>query len=668
LFSHDHRLLAASSKNPLSKHTVAATVKGRSGLRPQPARPRLIALSHHLTQLTGLVGLILTMGLLSSCATTTPTQSLPPIQTPANLEQASPSQLLALARTAAPRTAAVLYLNAAWSLLEGAQLASPEQPVEAEPATEPSELPAEPDPAASRSRDLAAAVAAYRAIEPGWLAPDRLPDYQLLAARVAVLEGNLPAALSAMRQVPAQARGSERARFAQSGICALQGDYDCALAQLLAEGGEQNLSHNELIWQYLDADAVQTPAGGTVMEPPLLAGWRALHRVATESFSIIEASAGTREWLAANPDHPAALAPPAAVAALAEYQPESYHVALLLPLSGPVALAGEAVRDGFIGASLLAGRNERFRLSVYDTAADPLPLLYERVLEDNVDLIVGPLRKEVATALNDLSAAIPVLLLNYLDPESEPGAQLSQFGLAIEDEAATIADRLASDGIQTALLFHNYEDWSMRARRTLVESASGDLTVQPFTDMRTITEAVGSAMHVAGSQARRDELAAMLGVELEFLPRARGDVDAVVALIDNQEANALVPALRFHFANHLPVYASSQVARRSRSDRLEELNGFRISELPWFVEGNPLYATMRRAFALDSNPYASLVALGVDAFRLSDRLQLPGARSGFSISGSTGALTFGADGRVSRQLVWARVLNGRLSPDLAVAP
>ena len=91
-----------------------------------------------------------------------------------------------------------------------------------------------------------------------------------------------------------------------------------------------------------------------------------------------------------------------------------------------------------------------------------------------------------------------------------------------------------------------------------------ELTVQPFTDLRTITESVGTAMHVAGSQSRRDELARLLGEELEFLPRAREDVDAVVALIDNTEANALVPALRFHFASDLPVYASSQTTRAVR--------------------------------------------------------------------------------------------------------
>ena len=43
--------------------------------------------------------------------------------------------------------------------------------------------------------------------------------------------------------------------------------------------------------------------------------------------------------------------------------------------------------------------------------------------------------------------------------------------------------------VTRALLFHNYDDWSLRARRSLTEDAAGSdlaLTVQPFTDVRTI--------------------------------------------------------------------------------------------------------------------------------------------------------------------------------------
>jgi hypothetical protein len=359
----------------------------------------------------------------------------------------------------------------------------------------------------------------------------------------------------------------------------------------------------------------------------------------------------------------------------------SAHLGLLLPLTGPLARAGEAVRDGFIAASLLAGAGGSMRLSIYDTAAEPAPAIYERLLADNVTLIIGPLQKESATTLNSLNPEIPVLLLNYLDAQSPPAPAVSQLGLAIEDEAVTIARRLKTDKVSSALLFHNYEDWSLRARKTLMEEAGHSnavhqtdasqsdltLTVQPFTDMRTITEAVGSAMHVAASRERKDELASLLGEQLEFLPRARGDVDAVIALVDNVEANALVPALRFHFADHLPVYASSQVTRRTRNSQLGELGGFHVSELPWFLDGDPAYAAMRRPFNLDSNPFASLVALGSDAFRIAERLQPENPSHSWIMLGSTGLLRLQPDGRISRELAWGRIADAGVHADTGAA-
>jgi outer membrane PBP1 activator LpoA protein len=192
--------------------------------------------------------------------------------------------------------------------------------------------------------------------------------------------------------------------------------------------------------------------------------------------------------------------------------------------------------------------------------------------------------------------------------------------------------------------------------------------IQPFTDMRTITEAVGKAMLVSDSQERKDELSAVLGFEPEFLARARTDVDGVIALVDNVEANALVPALNFHFANHLPVYASSQVTRRTRSGQLDELSGFHVSELPWFLEGNDLYALLNDPLSLDTNPFASLIALGADAFQVAERVGLLESLGDFRMLGSTGFLTLQSDGRITRELAWGRITGARVSADIGGGP
>lgn len=599
----------------ISKHIQAPSVK--------PSLARFLSLS--------LFGLVI----LAGCATTPPPDT-PPRETPTEVDE-SAEALMHRAATLTADGAAALYLQAAWAFLE--------------------------------ADDLPGAERAYMSLEPGWLSQEALPDYHLLRATLELGRGELAAARQSYAMLPLQMRRSDRALRLASALCAAEGEYGCALKNLIRSDGDDPAANAE-IWQLLGAElnmkALEMPSSDA--DPARLSEWRTLHRAAVAPFSLHQSQAAVTSWLDAHPDHPAALIPPEPVSALLAARPEPQQIALLLPLTGPLARAGEAVRDGFLAAALMADTSEWLTLKVYDSAAEPIPLLYERLLVEGTDLIVGPLQKSAATTLNALNPELPILVLNYLDPDAIPAPELNQFGLAIEDEATTISQRLVNDGIERALLFHNYDDWSLRGRRTLSDAATAghagvQLTVQPFTDMRTITEAVGNAMHVADSRTRKDELAKLLGVELEFLPRAREDVDAVVALVDNNEANALVPALRFHFANHLPVYASSQVARRARPGQLKELDGFHVSELPYFLTGDPVHAAMAAPFNLDDNPFAPLIALGSDAFRLTERRQLADETGELILVGSTGLLKRQPNGRVARELAWGIVKTGTVRPE-----
>jgi outer membrane PBP1 activator LpoA protein len=383
-----------------------------------------------------------------------------------------------------------------------------------------------------------------------------------------------------------------------------------------------------------------------------------------QSFSVADQRRRLTTWRSRWPRHPANALPPAALQGLDGELWQPRRVGLLLPLSGPLARAGRAVRDGFVSAYLHAshetGQQAPFEIRLYDTAREPFASLYERALLDGMELLVGPLAKDEVATLNDLNPEVPTLALNYLDPGMVPAANLLQLGMAIEDEADTMVARLLEDGAERLLVFHNYEDWSQRALRRLTANWPFAVTTQSFTDLRTITESVGRAMQVEASQQRRDELNALLGFELEFLPRARQDVDAVVALVNTVEANALVPALRFHFAQALPVYASSQSVRGAQPGELNELSGFRVSELPWYLFSDPLYQDMDGTFVLRGNPLSSLYALGVDAFRVSDRLPLLARGEANQLLGSTGVLSVNSSGRFRRELAWGVVSRGRV--------
>ncbi len=509
----------------------------------------------------------------------------------------------------------------------------------------------------------------------GMLDTDRLPErqlgrYLLLSGRLATLSGDYREARAVLSAVDAELLADPLLLdLAEAELLAAE-DQPLAAAQRLMRANVPDARVqpvNDTIWGYLNQVPPLDPARPAPDASAEERGWLELRHSMLTSLGLDDQTERLGAWQAAWPEHPATRHPPDALTTLVDPDWRPTRVGLLLPLSGPLAQAGRAVRDGFIATYLRFGRTIGYELTLYDTAGDSIGNLYEQALVDGMDILVGPLLRDNVAQMNRLNPELPVLALNYLteDGEDAPSPRLLQLGLAIEDEARSIASRLERDGVRRLLLVRNDEEWAIRAANALKSAWSGPpdephaLTEQQILDLKTITESVGAAMFVNDSEDRKAGLEELLREDLEFLPRARADVDAVVALVTNLEANALVPALHFHSARDVPVYTSSQSLRGARPADLRELEGFRVSELPWFVEDDETYREMHEAFALDENPMSSLYALGVDAFRVADRLPLLAEGARPALLGSTGGLLLGPDGRFARELAWARVTEGR---------
>ena len=106
----------------------------------------------------------------------------------------------------------------------------------------------------------------------------------------------------------------------------------------------------------------------------------------------------------------------------------------------------------------------------------------------------------------------------------------------------------------------------------------------------------------------------------------------------------------------------TQSVRGAAQDQLGELSGFRVSELPWYLFSDPLYQEMDGTFVLRGNPLSSLYALGVDAFRVSDRLPLFARGGANQLLGSTGILSLHSSGRFVRELAWGVISRGQVVP------
>lgn len=517
------------------------------------------------------------------------------------------------------------------------------------------------------------AARALAQINPNELSESATFDYGALSAELALarLDGGAARAFVAQLQPLSLAQDARYQRLAAQ-LQDLSVDPAQAASALInttpPRGRDAMLEHNNQIWSLISQTSAATVTQRANTTNGIERNWWQLKAELLDAFTVADATGRLTRWQTGNALHPASQTPPSDLAALQSNRREFVSIALLIPQSGPLAAAGKAVRDGFFAAHLHA-RNEGRQLTVLDTASAPLPQLLEQAAGLGADLIVGPLDKNRVAQLNQLPSGLPTLLLNYLPKDASPRGDLVQFGLAVEDEASAIARRISAEGRERVVVLHNEKDWSLRARDALLnalssngqnltnstESVTHAVGVGSTPDVKQLTSVVGNTLLVDASQTRHKRMEQIVGEDLEFVPRARKDVDAIVAFLDAPEARALRPALRFHFSAHVPVYTSSQALRRISERDLRDLRGFNISEIPWKLYPSPIKGTVESAFGVTQGGLIPLYALGVDAYRLADRLDLLLTQPHQRLLGGTGELSIEYGGRVRRDMAWQYV-------------
>ena len=502
-------------------------------------------------------------------------------------------------------------------------------------------------------------VAAAQAVRDG-LAGDGL---ELLDAGLALGRGDVDAAAETLRALGASAAtGHLRFALLRADVAAARGDHAAAVAGLIAFEapaaadvpalGAAIWRHGTRVEGYRLADLGRRAGSVTGR-----AWWRFLQ---TYNDALTPARQRTlwTGWRQGHPDHPAAFARPSG---LDERGPE--RVAVLLPLSGPLANAGERVRDGFLAGYYGAGPPTQ-SIVFYDTGAAPVDTLYEEALADGADAIVGPLSKENVARMWDLDPILPTVTLNTIETRAVEGGapRLVQFALAVEDEGRALARRLGVDGRRRILVFRARADWSERAALALERNLPDGVELVEtgvFPDVKEVTSVVGEALAIEESQARQTALARLFpGVEVAFTARRRADVHAVVALLDGAHADSLAAALRFHYAAGLPVYGSSQALR----DGARGLEGMRVCDMPWRLYPSALKAALQDPFPAMVDTAESLFAFGVDAFRIVNRLSWLADSPEHRIMGASGMLGLDPDGSVRREPAWAVVRDGGFQP------
>ncbi|MGI9270181.1 MAG: penicillin-binding protein activator [Woeseiaceae bacterium] len=346
-----------------------------------------------------------------------------------------------------------------------------------------------------------------------------------------------------------------------------------------------------------------------------------------------------------------------------------HQIALLLPLSGRTARAGQAVQNGFMGAYFAAieGLDDDQSIRVYDVNTEGgASAAYATAVADGAEFVIGPLlRNSVVTLANDILVPVPVLTLNYLPEEMLAPPGLYQFALAPEDEARSAALRAISDGHVRGVALVPNNDWGRRVLSSFAsefESLGGTMV-----DYRSYTPAnqdfsntIEDLMALSGSVRRYQRLRANIGAPLQFDPRRRQDTDFVFLAADAPAGRLLKSQLKFHYSGDIPAYSTSSIYAldgRSNSD----LNGIMFADTPWVIAPHAWIEHLPSIYGEyfpDERRLGRLHAMGYDAYQLIAGLFAARTGDMQEIDGATGRLYLDSDGRVRRRLAWAQFQRG----------
>ena len=313
--------------------------------------------------------------------------------------------------------------------------------------------------------------------------------------------------------------------------------------------------------------------------------------------------------------------------------PKPSRIALLLPLkSATFGRAAEAVKEGFLAASQVAGAESNLPIEIYDSEEGSKNLLpiYNRILGDDARIVVGPMtRSEVTTIAKSGMVTAPTLALNV--PEGDNLALPAMFyslNLSQESEARQLANIAFVRGQRRAAIVTTA---AALPKRIQVAFADEWLKLGATTTLEFVFNADPKSL-----------------VEFRTALKAQ-QVDVVFIATDALIARKIRPYIR----GNLPTYATSQVFRSKNDAALNiDLKDLHFVDMPWLITPDHaavmVYPQPKKSMTAELQRF---YALGIDAYRIAQQLlrnQMPLTEP---IDGVSGRISLSAGHWFTRELL-----------------
>ncbi|MCB5160544.1 penicillin-binding protein activator [Marinomonas algarum] len=399
----------------------------------------------------------------------------------------------------------------------------------------------------------------------------------------------------------------------------------------------QNLTQNEMKVLYQQQDST-------------LKGWLDISTILRDqSLSIEQQLTLFHTWQANHPDHPAAVTPPqdfVIMATVQEKPPE--NIVLLLPMSGPLERASQAIVDGFL-VSYYNKSDVRPKVTVVNTEE------YANITDAlsaanaiNPDVIVGPLQKSNVARVSQMILPHPVIALNQLDFNKQ-NPNLYHFSLSAEDEIHELITFAKQEGATTAAVLSTQDTWALKQSDEFNTAAAAENLSIVFSQSYANTprgrqQAIQSLLLVDESYARKRSIERWIGSNVDSTARSRKDLDYVYYIGKLNDAKQIRPLLDFYFADKIPMLASSTLndSEPESSTKSGDIERILFTEVPALLQDNTTLKDLPRNS--NSNILRRLQALGADAFLLANKHTLFTLLPNTKIAANTGIITLDDQG------------------------
>jgi len=390
-----------------------------------------------------------------------------------------------------------------------------------------------------------------------------------------------------------------------------------------------------------------------------LQGWLKLALIPQEQSQDGEALFSQLEaWQRQFPGHPGVALLPSSLDSLkAMRQASPQNIAILLPLSGPLAGPGQAVKDGFMAAYQTHNPEQSQQLQFYDTATEDAAVLYQKALDKGAEYIVGPLTKAEVAKVALLEHPVPTVFLN---DTREPGQNTYNFGLSPANEAKQVAQKALESGLRNTLIIAPVGQWGddiVAAFSTHWEAQGGKIVEKlSYDNQSELNPLIRSFLHVSEHDAKEKQYRETDKANYQPMEsKRRQDFDMIFLLAYPSKARQIMPLLKYYFAGNIPVFATSSIYSGSINKREDkDLEGIIFCDMPWIFTHQMDNKNWPETF----NSYARLYALGMDSYSLSLQLNQLQLFPAMNIHHHSGDLYLNRNKDITRIMAFGQFKNG----------